>query len=127
MENESRMLSYTREGMPVFDVEGNRIGTVEIVFMGGLSDRAIELGADSADSPVITAGEPDNWVGMLKEVFDPLDLPRELKERLLNNGYLLIEGEGLLAADRLVLPEHISSVGADGVHLNALRNELPGV
>jgi hypothetical protein len=125
MESENRLFNYIREGMPVFDVEGNRIGEVEVVFAGGLRDDHIESGADSATSPALDAGQPDNWVGMLREVFAPIDLPRELVQRLLNNGYLLIDGGGLLAADRLVLPEQIDSVGADGVHLNALRNDLP--
>src|SRR5574341_1954580 len=110
METANRLLNFVREGMPVFDAIGNRIGEVETIFAGGLRDSHIETGANSATSPALDAGEPDNWLAMLREVLDPSDLPRELVQRLLNDGYVLIEGDGLLAADRLVLPEQIDSV-----------------
>lgn len=125
MESESRMLNMIREGMPVFDAQENRIGTVETVFPGGIRDDAIELGSSLADSPAVYAGEPNNWLALLKEVFDPVELPREMIARLLNDGYVIMDGEGLLAADRIIMPEQISSVGAGGVHLNTMRNNLP--
>lgn len=125
METENRLLNMIREEMPVFDANGNRIGEVETVFAGGLRDSHIETGANSATSPALDTDAPDNWVDMLREVFAPMDLPRELVQRLLKDGYVLVEGAGLFAADRLILPEQIDSVGAGGVHLNALRNDLP--
>jgi len=125
MESESRMLNSVRPGMVVFDARGNRIGTVRTVFGGGLNDRQIETGAETADSPVVEAGGPDNLVEMFAQALGGDELPEELKQRLLNNGYVLMDADGILAADRLILPEQISSVGPNGLHLSSLRSGLP--
>lgn len=109
------------EGMEVYDVEGEKVGEVKTIFFGDVSDTAIELGGDIADSPALDLGG-DTFVDNLADVFGD-DIPRELAERLINEGYLLVEG-GLLRSDRFVLPYQVAQVSGDEVHLNVDEDEL---
>jgi hypothetical protein len=57
-------------------------------------------------------------------IFGNDDLPETLQNRLINDGFIQIEGDGLFAEDRYVLREQIASVSGDEVHLNVTRDEL---
>ncbi len=117
-------LARVREGMTVYDARGEAIGTVESVFLGDVSDDAIEQGGNAAVSPDIDLSGDKSLVDNIAEVFAPDDLPRELAERLLNSGYVRLDVEGLLAADRYIMPEQISSVTGDSVRLRVSIDDL---
>ena len=46
------------------------------------------------------------------------------RQRLLLQGFVRIDANGLFAADRYVTPEQIASVSADGLMLNVSKDEL---
>jgi len=110
---ETNDLNRVRKGMTVYDARGEVIGAVETVFVGNGSTDSIEQNGNIslADS--------------IADVFMPDDLPRELGERLLNSGYVRLDTEGLLAPDRYIMPEQISSVTADSVRLRVSVDDLP--
>lgn len=104
------------EGMTVQDIDGNKVGAVKTVFFGNVDDRAIETGGMAADSPAVDLTGDQTLFENLDDVFQD-EMPRELAERLLNNGYVLVGG-GLLSRDRFVLPDQIERIGDDVVYLN---------
>jgi len=120
----ANILLRVREGMTVYDARGEEIGKVETVFLGDISDDAMELGGGDAASPDINLGAHRTLVDVIAEALAADDLPREMAERLLNSGYIRVDGKGLLAADRYVLPEQISSVSDDSVRLRVPVDEL---
>ncbi len=112
-----------REGMAVFDDRGERIGRVDRVYLGAASEHELEAGGGPA-----TAEDPGRFehslVGDLARVFAPDTPPEPLRARLLRHGFLRVEGAGLLAADRYVLPDQIAGMSEDAVRLRVGRDRL---
>jgi hypothetical protein len=52
------------------------------------------------------------------------EVPEELRERLINQGFVRIDANGLFAADRYITPQQIDSVSGDGLMLNVTKDEL---
>ena len=115
-------LKFVEEGMKVFDRERHEIGKVEYVQFGDDDPETVEVEAaapntlDRRDRPFVydlamafTAGD---------------DLPEELRQKLLEQGFVRIDANGLFAADRYVTPEQIDSVSGDGLMLNVTKDEL---
>jgi hypothetical protein len=46
------------------------------------------------------------------------------RQRLLQQGFVRIDANGIFAADRYVTPEQIDSVTGDGLMLNVTKDEL---
>ncbi|MDB5542432.1 MAG: hypothetical protein JWQ89_4159 [Devosia sp.] len=114
-------LRSVEEGMKVFDRNHHHIGKVEFV----------QFGDDDPDTPEVEASAPSNLgdrthslVDDIAEAFQPDDLPQELRERLLQQGFVRIDADGLFAADRYVTPEQIDAVTGDGLVLNVTKDEL---
>ena len=109
------------EGMPVYDREGEVVGTVNVMYFGGASEEAIQkmLKAEEADA--------DDSSG-----FAANNVPKETRARLMRQGYLLIEGPDLTGAQRYIGPEQIEGVISqdiegqltDTVRLRLTRAEL---
>lgn len=114
-------LSRISEGMRVYDRLHHEIGKVEYVKM---SD-------DDPSTPEVEASEPerrpqrDSLIDNIAEVFAPADqIPDELRDRLLQQGFIRIDSAGLFSADRYVMPDQIMSVSGDAVTLNVSKDEL---
>ena len=60
----------------------------------------------------------------LAEAFAPDGMPEVLRERLLSEGYIRLDSNGLFAADRYILPEQIASVSGDELVLTVDKDEL---
>ncbi len=114
-------LKLVVEGMKVFDRENHEIGKVEYV----------RFGDDDPDTPEIEAsglsdvrdGE-DTLLENIARAFATDELPDEVRERLLHEGYVRLDADGLFAADRYITPEQIATVAGDALMLNVTRNEL---
>jgi hypothetical protein len=114
-------LEQVQEGMRVFDRLHHEIGTVDYVKM---SD-------DDPSTPEVEAAEPDRmperretFLDAVADVFRSDDLPEEIRDRLLQQGFVRIESAGLFAADRYVTPDQIVSVSGDALTLNVSQDEL---
>lgn len=118
------ILNFVREGMTVYDSEKNDIGTVESVHFGAASDANLATGTIPATTAADHAENDETFVDALAEVFDPKDeIPEEMADRLRYNGFIKIDG-GWFGTDRYVMPNQISSVSDDGVHLSTKRERL---
>jgi hypothetical protein len=117
-------LNRIHKDMTVYDARGDAIGKVRTVFMGNLGDDVIEMGGDNAVSPDIDLANNDSLLENIAEAFVPDNFPREVAERLLNSGYVRMDTDGILASDRYILPDQISSVTGDSVRLRVLIDDL---
>ena len=117
----SNPLTRISEGMKVFDRLQHEIGKVE----------RVRLGDDDPSTPETEAAGPshieerrEGLIDDIAAVFAPDELPEEVRERLLQQGFVRIDSSGLFAADRYVMPEQIMSVSGDTVTLNVSKDEL---
>lgn len=115
--------STIHEGMKVVDVSMHHIGKVE-------SFRATDEAPDNPEvdaagvSPALERQE-NSFVDLLADAFHPDDdLPRELQEKALTQGFVRLDADGLFAADRYIFPEHIDRVEGDSLVLNVRKDDL---
>lgn len=110
------------EGMKVCDRAQHEIGTVEWVKFG--DEDPTSPGPETADVNPIERSWRGSLIENIADVFRTDDLPEELQERLLREGFVRVDAKGLLAADRYVLPDQIQSVSGDRLILNVDRDDL---
>lgn len=115
-------LAQITEGMKVYDRLNNEIGTVERVQMSDDNPATVQV---EATEPAPLNERDDSFLDNLAEVFAPDDeLPEELRERLLQEGFIRIDSAGLFAADRYVMGDQITSVADNKVMLKVSKDEL---
>lgn len=119
-----RVLNQIHEGMRVVDVNGDEVGKVRVVYLGGMSSEIIEAQGSQATSPAVNVSGNDTFIESIAEAFAPNTVPQELAERLLRNGYVLMDADGLFAADRFILPEQISGVRDGKVWISSSKDGL---
>lgn len=120
------ILNTIHEGMVVYDNADDRIGEVDFVHFGAASETQQQLGTGPAspgpaDSPQM---RDDTFVDMIADAFDNRDVPRELRRKLLQEGYVRLDADGLFAADRFITPDQIDAVREDDLRLNVSRDQL---
>jgi hypothetical protein len=118
------LLTRIYEGMSVYDRTSHKIGTVECVYLGAVSEDASQHGEGpaTASSP---GGNESSLIEDFAQAIAPQDrLPETLRDRLLRQGFIRIDSAGFFAADRYVMPDQIESVSGDCVVLCASRDEL---
>ncbi|MCA9906648.1 MAG: hypothetical protein KC547_22490 [Anaerolineae bacterium] len=112
---------YVREGMHVFDMNGDKIGKVEFVRM---SDEDPSTEYPETVTPGAIDEQNSSFIEEIADVFtDWPQLPEEMRERLLRSGFVRID-RGLLKSDAIATPEQIARVSEDGVHLNVTEDNL---
>lgn len=92
----------------------------------------MQFGDDDPDTPEVEAAAPNTLDDRPRTLVDDIalaftasdDLPEEVRERLLEQGFVRIDAHGIFAADRYVTPEQIDSVSGDGLLLNVTKDEL---
>ncbi|HEU5013571.1 MAG TPA: hypothetical protein VFT66_13690 [Roseiflexaceae bacterium] len=111
-------LTNIREGMDVYDSDGKHIGTVE----------RVHFGASVEGVQTATPGDADlrgnSFLDDLARVFTTDDVPDEVRRRLLQEGFIRIDADGIFASDRYVTLEHVASVASDRVTLSVPRDQL---
>jgi len=120
------ILTQIHEGMPVYDVRDNHIGRVAFVHFGAASETQQELGVGPAtltpaDNPNM---RQDSIIDNIAEAFDPNEVPGELQEKLLTNGYIRLDTAGFFASDRFITPDQIAGIKDDTVQLSVHRDQL---
>lgn len=112
--------------MKVLDSADNRIGTVKDVYFGASSDEMLPHGTGAATAPDPSLRKDSLIDDVARGLVDVSgdDLPEEMRQRLLNEGYIRIDTAGLFRSDRFILPEQIARVHDDHVHLTVTQAEL---
>ena len=112
-----RLPEEIRVGMKVFDSEGHHIGKVD--------NLKFPENAVAPDTEVAEVDERDDTiVDVIADAFGHEQIEEPLRSRLLRDGYIHLDANGLFASDRYVLPEQISGLNADGIKLNVTRDAL---
>ena len=116
------VLRRVHEGMKVVDASRKEIGRVDWVQYGNDDPETLDVEARSTEG----MKEPlaDTLVDNLVDAFRVDDLPEEIRQRLLMQGFVRIDAAGIFAADRYVLPEQIAGVADDELMLNVEKSEL---
>lgn len=122
---EHGVLTQVYEGMDVYDVEGEKVGTVEKVFVGGVAGENDQQGSAPATTPVPLETRDETFVDDIAEAFDPQhEIPEVVRERLLRHGFIRVEGPEIFEQEQYITPEQIASVTDDEVRLRVSRSEL---
>jgi hypothetical protein len=116
----SSSLRFVEQGMRVFDREHHEIGKVEWVQFGDDDPDTTEVEA----SGLSAAPDDNTLVDVIAKAFTSDNVPEELRDRLVHQGFVRIDANGLFAADRYVMPEQIDSVSGEGLMLNVTRDDL---
>lgn len=112
-----------RKGMKVFDIAHKEIGTVEEVkFSDQNPDNPKSEGF--SENPEARA-EPTTLIDNIAEAFLPGEqLPDALRSRMLQEGYIELDANGLFSSDRFILAEQIQSVTGNEIVLNVSKDDL---
>src|SRR5258708_32485254 len=121
-ETGKKLLAQVREGMSVYDRLDKRIGTVKDLYLGAASAKAEARGEGPATAPPRDTGN-EGLIQDIAKVFVPNELPKEVQQTLLREGFIRIDG-GLLSSPRYALPEHIESISDDHVRLRITSDDL---
>ena len=113
-------LRQIHQGMKVIDSTNKEIGEVEMVMFGDDDPSTPEL----ESSGISPRQRRDSLIDNLAAAFRTDELPEEIREKLLHQGFIRVDVDGLFAADRFVLPDQIGSIAGDAVTLTVTRNEL---
>ncbi len=80
---------------------------------------------DAAGVSPVFERERETLAGILADVFRPDDqLPREMQEKALREGFVRLDADGLFAADRYIFPEQIDRVEGDRLVLAVRKEDL---
>ncbi|HEX2623137.1 MAG TPA: hypothetical protein VHL11_23415 [Phototrophicaceae bacterium] len=96
------MLSWVREGTPVFGRDGSKIGKVKYIHQGDMYDQGL-------------VSKPDELQRLVPEI----------QIRLAQNGFVQIN-RGFFARDRFATPEQVEELDDEGLKLNVNGDELAG-
>jgi hypothetical protein len=118
------LLVEVEEGMKVYDRNGDEVGKVEFIFMGGTDEEAEQRGTGPATAPDIEMAEDDFMLDMA-HLFGAgyEDMDETMRDRLLRHGFIRIDG-GLLRGDSYAIRDSVTRVGEDGIHLRISKDEL---
>jgi hypothetical protein len=115
-------LEQIHEGMKVFDAANHEIGRVDWVRLSDEDPETPET--EVAGVSEIERAEDHSLIGDLARAFRDDELPDVIRDRMLREGFIRMDAEGLFARDRYVLPDQIAAVSADGVMLNVSKKDL---
>ncbi|MHA6300332.1 hypothetical protein [Devosia sp. CAU 1758] len=111
------------EGMKVLDSAMHDIGTVETFRVTDKAPGNSDIDAAGV-SPALET-ERNNFAALLADVFSgEEELPQEMQEKALREGFVRLDADGLFAADRYIFPEHIDRVESDQLVLSVCKEDL---
>ena len=109
-----RLPQRVSEGMAVYDRDGELVGTVDVVYLGGASEEAIERVLHLEEAPPAREDEQDHW-----SIFDSDNVPPESRAKFMRQGFLVVTGSDLTGVKRYFGPEQIEGVFTQDVEGSA--------
>jgi len=127
-ENDTGPLVHVREGMAVYDRDQEKVGKVDFVYLGEVSEQEANMGrgpqaVTDTELPGVDHFPVDFAFGGTTGISDPTE-NETLKARLKREGFVRVDGAGLFSHEHYVLSEQIASVSEDKVYLNVSRDDL---
>lgn len=118
------VLKGVHQGMTVYDSTNAKIGTVKDFYFGADSDETQGHGAGAATAPDPALREGSLIDDIAIGLFGKDNLPEEMQQRLINEGFVRIDSSGLFASDRFALAEQIDHLADDNLYLNVKGDGL---
>lgn len=115
----NRLIEKVREGMPVVDAAGERLGTVADVRMG--DPQAATTQGNELSQPGLLGAVGMALFGDEREP----DLAGPQRSQYLRYGLIKVDGAALSGADRYVRSDLIGDVTEGTVHLTVTADRLP--
>jgi hypothetical protein len=124
------ILTHIREGMDVYDGKDKKVGTVDVVYFGAVSQEDDERGL--GPQSVSRSDEPNEGTtvagfafgGVISPVDDLGDVEEVLRKRMLREGFVKVDTSGLFSSDVFVLPDQIESISNEAIHLRVSQDKL---
>jgi hypothetical protein len=120
--DERLMLRSVQTGMTVYDADGNEVGTVQAIYPAVADPNGDPLSdAEMTGAPVEWA-TGSTWaesLAHLAEMDAGETFPKDLARRLVQDGFMCVEGEGLAGRERLVGCYQVAEIREEGVILHA--------
>jgi hypothetical protein len=111
------------KGMKVYDSSNDEIGVVEDFKFS--DEDPTTPGLEQTDVHPMDIDRDDDLVTIMARAFAGEDnLSDELKEKLLREGFVRIDAEGLFAADRYITPDQIEGADGDRLLLSVPKSAL---
>jgi hypothetical protein len=108
-------------GMKVYDSRRKHIGNVDDF---RAPENATNPEIEPADIDATDKAGRQSVVDIVANAFDDDPIPEVLRDRLLTEGYVRLDADGVFAADRYILPEQIASASGDEIVLNVEKAAL---
>jgi len=118
----ANFLRDIHEGMKVFDSTNAEIGKVDWVKFG--DDNPTTPEPEASGLGTFDRQRRDTFIDNLAEAFAPDEIPEEVREKPLLQGFVRIDADGLFNADRYVAPDQIERITGDALMLNVSKSEL---
>jgi hypothetical protein len=120
--DERLRLRSVQTGMTVYDADGNEVGTVQAIYPAVADPNGDPLSdAEMTGAPVEWA-TGSTWaesLAHLAEMEGGETFPRDLARRLVQDGFMCVEGKGLAGRERLIGCYQVAEIREDGVILHA--------
>jgi hypothetical protein len=106
---------------------------VESVFLGEVGPDRADLGQGPALADTGAHGLPDDDPVFVDFAFGGAvssaganqdERERLVRARLMREGFIRVEGAGLFASDRYILPDQVESLSGDKIRLRVRRDDL---
>jgi hypothetical protein len=110
-------IEQVREDMKVVDQSGAEIGRVDLVKLG--DPQAVTTDGQETESDGGLVGAVHQAVGRSEP-----DVPEPLATRLVRQGFVKVDGKGLLERDFYLAADQIARVEGDRVHLSVGQDAL---
>ena len=109
-------------GMKVFDSTNAEIGTVEDFKFS--DEDPMTPGLEQNDVHPMDRDRGDDLVSIMARAFAGEDgISDELKEKLLREGFVRIDADGLFAGDRYITPDQIARADGDRLGLSVPKSD----
>lgn len=108
-------------GMKVYDSRHKHIGNVDDF---RAPENATDPEVEPADIDATDKAGRQSIVDIVAKALDDDPIPEVLRDRLLTEGYVRLDADGIFAADRYILPEQIASATGDEIVLNVEKAAL---
>jgi hypothetical protein len=120
----SRILQQIDEEMPVYDQRGDKIGTVEYVYLGELTEVDEKYDPGESSSSLVDGSEGSLIEEFARAIVLTEQIPDFWRERLLSHGFIRISSTELFTANRYVMPDQIARVSNNRIMLCVSRDRL---
>ena len=120
-DNTQHPFANVQKGMKVINKNDKEVGTVDHIYFGAAPEISNGPCTGAATAPKPEMREPSLIEQAADSIFGTDTFPDEIREQLLNKGFIRVDSFSLFAGDRYFLPDQIERSEGDEIYLNVHR------